>query len=64
MADGRSEKLLVVFVVFLLLFNYPLLSIVDRREVWLGLPILYLYLFLVWGGIILTLWWIVRRPKK
>lgn len=63
MADNRSEQLLVVFVVFLLLFNYPLLSIVDRQKLWLGLPILYFYLFFVWAALILSIWWIVRRKK-
>ncbi len=64
MADGRSEKLLVVFVVFLLLFNYPLLTIFDRQEMWLGLPVLYSYMFFVWGAVIVTLRIIIKRKKK
>lgn len=64
MADGRSEKLLVVFVVFLLLFNYPLLSIFDRRELWMGMPVLYFYMFFVWGAIILSIGQIVKTKKK
>lgn len=64
MADGRSEKLLVVFVVFLLLFNYPLLTIFDRQEMWLGLPVLYSYMFFVWAAIIVTLRIIIKRKKK
>lgn len=64
MSDGRGEKLLVVFTVLLLLFNYPLLSIFDRREMWLGVPVLYAYMFLVWAGGIIALWIIVKRRKK
>ena len=64
MADGRSEKLLLVFLVFLLLFNYPLLSIFDRPEMWSGVPVLYLYMFLVWGAMIISIWLIVRQTKK
>lgn len=64
MADGRSEKLLIVFVVFLFLFNFPLLSIVDQTMLWLGVPTLYFYFFLVWGTMIVIISLIVRKHKK
>ena len=64
MSDERSSKLLITFVVFLLLFNYPLLSIVDQNALWWGFPTLYFYLFLVWAVMILVISQIVRQKKK
>lgn len=64
MASGRSEKLLIVFAIFLLLFNYPILNIADRKERWMGMPLLYLYLFMTWAIMIFTIWRIVRVKKK
>lgn len=64
MADERSGKLLITFVVFLMLFNYPLLSIVDQKTLWWGFPALYFYMFLVWGIMIVVISQIVRQRKK
>lgn len=64
MADDRKSKLLITFVVFLMLLNYPLLTLVDRNELWLGFPALYMYFFLVWGGMIGVVAFIVRRKRS
>jgi hypothetical protein len=64
MADDRSSKLLIAFVIFLVLFNYPLLDIVDKATLWFGFPALYFYLFLVWGGLILVVAQIMKQGKR
>lgn len=64
MSDERSSKLLIVFAVFLALFNYPLLEIVDKRQLWFGFPALYFYMFLVWAIMIYVIARIVRRQNK
>lgn len=50
-----GEWSVVLFVVALLAFNPPVLSIFSVPELVLGVPILYLYIFLVWGGVIALL---------
>ena len=64
MADDRKSKLLISFAIFLMLFNYPLLTLVDRKELWLGFPALYIYFFLVWGVMIGVIAYILKRKKK
>jgi hypothetical protein len=54
MADERSSKLLITFVAFLVLLNYPILGIVDKPLLCLGLPLLYFYLFFVWLTLIVA----------
>ena len=53
--------LVVLFVFAALLFSFPLLLIWDQPAEWLGLPILPLGAFLVWGGVIGLLAWLMRR---
>ena len=37
MADERKSKLLITFVAFLVLLNYPILGIVDKQLLFLDL---------------------------
>jgi hypothetical protein len=48
----RKECLVVLFVVGALALTYPLLSLVDWLLLPLGIPMLYLYIFVVWLVII------------
>jgi hypothetical protein len=61
--NDRSLKLISIFLLGVMLFNFPLVSLFSREGLLLGLPKLYWYFFVVWGGIIaLTAW--VARPAK
>jgi hypothetical protein len=64
MADDRSSRLLIVFVIFFLLMNYPILGIFDKSELKFGLPVLYFYLFFIWLALIVVVALIVRNRKK
>ena len=47
--DWRRGRLVVLAVAGLLLLNYPLLELFNEPATGLGVPVFYLYLFLVWG---------------
>lgn len=64
MADDRSSKLLIVFVVFLVLLNFPVLSIFDRADHYFGQPALFFYLFFIWLSLIVVVGLIVRNKKQ
>ena len=51
----NGEWSVVLFVVALLAFNPPVLSIFSVPELIFGIPILYLYIFLAWAGVIVLL---------
>ncbi|MGD1876039.1 MAG: hypothetical protein ACFB13_00895 [Kiloniellaceae bacterium] len=51
----NGEWSVVLFVVALLAFNPPVLSIFSVPELILGIPILYLYIFAAWAGVIALL---------
>jgi hypothetical protein len=47
-----AERSVALFLLGLVCFTPPLLGIFGMRERVLGLPVLYLYLFAVWGVLI------------
>ncbi|MGF1593654.1 MAG: hypothetical protein ACFCUW_10270 [Kiloniellaceae bacterium] len=50
-----GEWSVVLFVVALLAFNPPILSIFSVPDLVFGIPTLYLYIFVAWGGAIVLL---------
>ncbi|MGQ5490320.1 hypothetical protein ACUH78_15850 [Thauera sp. ZXT1-4] len=59
-----GQRLMAVFIAGLLLLNYPILSLFDRPLSVFGLPLLHLYLFGVWLGLIVAAAWIVERGAR
>ncbi|GLK65559.1 hypothetical protein F8A10_09980 [Paracoccus kondratievae] len=63
--DGpRPEVLLALCGAGFLLFNFPLLLIWDQPLTILGLPLLPVVLFVVWGGLIAALAWVSARSAR
>jgi hypothetical protein len=58
---GAGERLGLIFVVGVLLINFPLLAIFNRPVTVGGIPLLYLYLFGVWAAGIVAVFLIARR---
>jgi hypothetical protein len=58
-----SPRLAAVGVLGFLLLNYPLLSLVDLPRLVFGIPLLWIYLYLVWGALIAVLALIVRKAE-
>lgn len=62
MRDRQTRsRLTVVGVIGFLLVNYPLLSLFDLPRTIGGIPLLWLYLYLLWAVIIVALAVIVRK---
>lgn len=48
----KRQRCIALFILGLLLLNYPLLSLFNVRVLVGGFPLLYLYLFFVWAILI------------
>jgi hypothetical protein len=59
-----GQRLVAVFLAGVLLFNYPLLSLLDRPLQLFGLPLLHVYLFAVWAALVGLIAWIVERGAR
>jgi hypothetical protein len=56
-----GERLVAAFLCGGVLFNYPLLSLFDRRVDLFGIPLIYVYVFAAWAGLIGLMAWIIER---
>ncbi len=52
---AKARRLVGIFLLGAVLFNYPILSLVNRDSLLFGIPVLYLYLFGVWAVLILLI---------
>ena len=54
---------LVALIVGLLLLSYPLVNVLNQPELVLGIPRLYLYLFVLWLADIGVAWLLSRTNE-
>ena len=57
----RTKRLIGLFLLGYLLFNYPLISLVNLPALIGGIPLLYVYIFGVWVLVIFLIALISRR---
>jgi hypothetical protein len=57
----KAQRFVAVCLLGALLFNYPFLALFNRPELFLGIPIFYVYLFAVWAAVIALMAYIVER---
>jgi hypothetical protein len=60
-SNRKRQRLVGLFLLGCLLFNYPLLEIFDARTTVLGVPLLYAYLFAAWAALIALVAYVVER---
>jgi hypothetical protein len=58
------QRLVAVFLIGMLLLFSPIITLPDRPQLLFGLPILFLYLFAVWGLLIAAMALVVRGGKN
>jgi hypothetical protein len=59
-----GQRLVAVFLISFILLNYPILSLFDRHAEVFGVPLLFLYIFAAWVGIIAVMAWIIEGPGE
>ena len=57
----KGPRLVALFLLGLLLFNYPLLSLFERSGEILGVPLLYAYVFTVWAVLIALMALVIEK---
>ena len=59
-----SRRLFALFLLGCLLFNYPILSLFNLDSFLFGIPLLYLYMFVVWTVLIVMIVFVTRPREK
>lgn len=57
----KGQRMIALFLLGNLLFNYPLLALFNKPETVLGIPVLYVYVFGAWAGLIALLAYIAEK---
>jgi hypothetical protein len=58
---SKGQRLVAVFLLGALLFNYPLLALFNRAAETYGIPVLYAYIFVAWTVVIGLLALVIER---
>ena len=59
----KNQRLIALFLLGVLLFNYPLLGLFSRATQAFGVPLLYVYIFGAWTLFIGLLACVVERNR-
>jgi hypothetical protein len=57
----KGQRLVALFLLGNLLFNYPLLALFNQPYMVLGIPVLYAYVFGAWALLIALLAYVVEK---
>jgi hypothetical protein len=60
----NNQKLIFLGILMLILLSYPFISVANKAQLLFGIPMLYLYIFIVWIIIIIILYRIVEKNQK
>jgi len=60
-SSRKGQRLAGVFLLGCLLFNYPMIVLFNVRATFLGVPVLYAYLFAAWALLIALVAFVVER---
>ena len=60
-SSRKGQRLVGLFLLGCLLFNYPLLALFNARTTVFGIPLLYAYLFAAWALLIALVAVIMER---
>ncbi len=59
----KGQRLVVVFLLGVILFNYPLLALFNRATDIAGIPVLYVYIFGAWALLIGLAALVIERSR-
>lgn len=60
-SSRKGQRLVGLFLLGCLLFNYPLLALFNVRSTISGIPMLYAYLFTAWALVIALVAYVMER---
>jgi len=63
MTQFKQSKLVGVFLLGIVLLNFPLINLFKKDQFIFGIPALYTYLLIVWIALIIFIALIVKNKK-
>ncbi len=57
----RGQRLVCIFLLGMVLFNFPMLALFNVGATLFGIPLLFAYLFLAWAALILLMYLAIEQ---
>ena len=61
--DVKGQRLVALFILGCLLFNYPVLSLFNVAAETFGVPVLYAYIFAAWALLVALMAFVVEARR-
>jgi hypothetical protein len=58
--EAKAQRLVALFILGCLLFNYPILSLFNVAATAFGVPVLYAYIFAAWALLVALMAYVVE----
>jgi len=62
-AEAKGQRLIALFILGCLLFNYPILSLFNLAAEFFGVPVLYAYIFAAWALLVTMMAFVVETRR-
>ena len=63
MLQKRRESRWAIFIIGIVLINFPLISVFNKSDLVFGVPLTYFYLFLIWMMMIVFTYIMTLKQK-
>ena len=63
-SEAKGPRLIALFILGCLLFNYPVLSLFNVAAVVAGVPVLYAYIFAAWALLVALMALVVESRRQ
>ena len=61
--ESKGQRFVALCMLGMLLFNYPILALFNVSGTVLGVPVLYVYMFVAWSALIALMAWIAESGR-
>lgn len=58
-----AQALIIIFVIFMMLFHAPVIEVINRNALVLGVPVMLVYFGLLWLALIFLTWFVIDKFK-
>jgi hypothetical protein len=62
-AEAKGQRLIALFILGCLLFNYPVLSLFNVAAEFFGVPVLYAYIFAAWALLVMLMAYVAETRR-
>ena len=61
--ESKGQRFVALCLLGVLLFNYPILALFNVPGTVLGVPVLYVYMFVAWAALIAAMAWLAESKR-